>query len=156
MHEKLRRNLPFHYLYDIIQEDWRGSGDSKAFNLIHSDRYERDINRKDWEWLLDGWFKTELDRNERGRPSANPKSGLFLKYIYRHVMSIYEEVSEQTFDIEHLIPVDRLKEIAGDGGIPIGAFPNLCLLDKGLNRKKGNKTFYEHFDELVANGELTV
>lgn len=152
--KNLEENLTYHYLYDIIRGHWRGSGDSKAFNLISSDRYENSIKRTSWESAFNDWFEYDLSKREKSRISLKESSILFYKYLYSYSLSAYEEISRLEYDIEHIVPVDKLKEIAGDG-IPMSAFPNLCLLDSTLNRAKGSLTFYQYFDEQVEKGELT-
>lgn len=154
--EKLKNNIPYHYLYDIIREHWKGSGDSKAFSLISSNRYENTIPKNTWLNVFEEWFNTELEKKEKVRVNVNDKAILFFKYLYTYSLSAYEEISNKQFDIEHLIPVDRLKEKAIEiNGLPISAFPNLCLLDSALNREKGSDTFYEHFDKLIEKSEFT-
>ncbi len=46
--KKLKENLKFHYLYDILKESWKGSGDSRAFSIISSDLYEKPISKRQW------------------------------------------------------------------------------------------------------------
>ncbi len=152
---KLEENLTYHYLYDIIRGHWRGSGDSKAYNLIISDRYETKIKKSSWESAFTDWFDYDLTKKEKTRVNIKENAVLFYKYLYSYSLSAYEEISKVEYDIEHLIPVDKLKEISGDIGIPISAFPNLCLLDSALNRKKGAQTFYEYFAKKVEMCELT-
>ena len=154
--EYLKANIPFHYLYDIIKDDWRGSGDSKAYNLISSDRYEKVISKKAWENIFDEWFNLELEKKEKTRVNISDKAILFYKYLYTYSLTAFEEISDITFDIEHLVPVDRLKTLVLTAdGLPISAFPNLCLLDSALNRQKGSDTYYEYFDKQVQKGEET-
>lgn len=151
---KLKENLKFYYLFDILKEGWKGSGDSRAYSLITSELYEKTITKKQWENVFEEWFDSDLLKKEKTRVNIKDSSILFYKFLYTHTLSAYEELSDKLFDIEHLVPVNRLKGIAVDG-IPISAFPNLCLLDSKLNRTKGDLTYYEYFDKLVADGEIT-
>lgn len=156
IYENLKTNIPFHYLYDIIKDDWRGSGDTKAYNLISSDRYEKVITKKAWENIFEEWFNLELDKKEKTRVNVSDKAILFYKYLYTYSLTAFEEISDLTFDIEHLVPFERLKKlVTSTEGLPISAFPNLCLLDSSLNRQKGSDTYYEYFDKQVAKGEET-
>ncbi len=153
---KLKKNIKFHYLYDILKESWKGSGDTRAYSLINSDRYENEISKKQWENLFEEWLENDLLKKEKIRVNIKDSSILFYKYLYTHTLSAYEELSDKSFDIEHLVPVGRLKDLAGDIGLPISAFPNLCLLDSTLNRKKGDETYYEHYDKLINKEEKTI
>lgn len=154
---KLKENLKFHYLFDILKESWKGSGDTKAYNAIHDDHYYKPVDRKQWESVFEDWLASDLQKRESKRITIKPQSTLFLKYVYVRVLPVEHQTSELTFDIEHLVPVDRLKKIAvGEGeGLPISAFPNLCLLDSELNRKKADKTFYEYYVNSVDKQEIT-
>jgi len=152
---KLQDNLTYHYLYDIIRGHWRGSGDSKAFNLISSDRYENPIKKSTWVSAFNDWFEYDLSKKERIRISLKESSILFYKYLYSYSLTAYEEISSIEYDIEHIVPVEKLREIAGEIGIPMSAFPNLCLLDSTLNRAKGSLTFYQYFTQQVESGVLT-
>lgn len=154
---KLKENLKFHYLFDILKESWKGSGDTKAYNAIHDDHYHKPVDRKQWESVFEDWLASDLQKRETKRITIKPQSTLFLKYIYVRVLPVEHQTSELTFDIEHLVPVDRLKKIAlGEKeGLPISAFPNLCLLASELNRKKADKTFYEYYVNSVDNQEMT-
>lgn len=151
----LKKQFPFHYLFDIVREYWRGSGDKKAVELATSERYENGISKKQWENTLDEWFLFELEKREKARVSIKDSSVLFMKYLYTHLLTANEEISDTKFDMEHLAPAGRLKRIAGDNGIPMSAFSNLCLMDEGLNRSKGDLTYYEYFDNQVSIGALT-
>lgn len=152
---QLEQNLTYHYLYDIIRAHWRGSGDSKAYNLAFSDRYETSIRKNAWESAFQDWFDYDLSKKEKNRVNVKDTAILFYKYLYSYSLTAYEEISRLEFDIEHLIPIEKLKEIVGATGIPISAFPNLCLLDSRLNRQKGSLTFYEFFKKKVELNELT-
>lgn len=153
--ERIEKNLPYHYLSDIIREYWRGSGDTKAFETSTSNKYERAITRKAWSNTIDDWYLAEVERKEKTRVRVKDSSILFLKYLYTHSLTANEELSNRKFEIEHLVPVEKLKPAAAEQGLPIGAFPNLCLLDLDLNRSKGGRTFYEYYDDEVKAGNLT-
>lgn len=153
--KKIKSNLTYHYLYDIVRGYWRGTGDAKAYELSFSDRYETTIKKANWDNILNEWFEYDLSKKEKLRVNIKNEAVLFYKYLYSYSLTAFEEISGIEFDIEHIIPVDKLKDIAGESGIPISAFPNLCLLDSGLNRKKGSLTYYQYMSNQVSSGELT-
>lgn len=154
--EALRKNIPYHYLYDIIKGFWSGTGDKKAMERANSDWYEKPIDKESWESLLIEWHENEKNKKEKNRASINKVSVLFLKYIYTHLLTAHEELSSTEFEVDHIIPFARLRNIARQiDGLPISALGNLALIKKNLNRDKRDRTFYEYFDELVENGEIT-
>ncbi|MGI8544273.1 MAG: hypothetical protein ACR2MD_12475 [Aridibacter sp.] len=64
----LLENVPFHYLYDILRDIWRGSGDSRVKELIQEEsRYEREIHQESWESVLNEWFEGQMQRREKQR-----------------------------------------------------------------------------------------
>lgn len=153
---KLKKNIPFFYLYDILREFWRGSGDSKIKEYVKDgSRYESSLSRENWENVLNEWFTYHLLRNEKTRVTIRDVDILFLKYIYTHILSSYQDLSSTEFEIEHLVPVARLKSIAVDQGLPISAISNLCLIEKEINRDKKELTIYEYFGNLVKDGTYT-
>jgi len=154
--ESLVRNIPFHYLYDIIKGYWSGTGDKKAIERANSDKYEKPITRDMWDILLNEWHESEKNKKEKSREKINPVSVLFLKYIYTHILTAHEEHSGNEFEIDHVVPVALLKPIAQKvDGLPISAIGNLALIRKDINREKRNKTFYEYFDNLHMQGKIT-
>lgn len=151
--ENLGRNLKFHYLFDILKESWKGSGDTKAYNLIYDDHYEKSIDKRQWESLFEDWLEGDLQKKEKKRSAIKPKSILFLQYIYVRALTAEHQTGDKGFEMEHLVPVYRLKDLASKNeiGLPISAFPNLCLLNTQINRKKFEKTFYEYYENGVKN-----
>jgi hypothetical protein len=147
VNKNLRENLPYHYLHDLLRGLWRNSGDSKSLLMSNRVKYERPLARSTWNIALDEWFKSESEKQEKNRANISDLSVLFMKYIYTHLFTAHEELSVKEIEIEHIIPVDRLKPLVGTKGIAISAISNLCFIDKKLNRSKGSSTFYEYADE---------
>ena len=153
---KLSKHIPYHYLYDIIKGFWSGTGDKKAMERTYSEWYENSINKKLWESALLEWHENEKNKTEKNRASINKIAVLFLKYIYTHLIPASEELSTVEFEVDHVIPFARLKNVAKQtDGLPISAIGNLALIKKDLNRDKKDKTFYEYYDEYVRNGKMT-
>jgi hypothetical protein len=153
--KKLKISLPQHYLFDIIKDVWRGSGDSRIIEMLDSDIYLNTIPKSRWETALDDWFlSVHLAKKETTRVSIKHLDYLFLNYIYANTLN-YRDVLSVRFDIEHLIPVNRLKKIAGDG-IPINAISNLCFLPRDINDSKKDDTIYEFYEKKVADKEITL
>lgn len=151
----LKENLKYHYLYDILKESWKGSGDTRAYRLIRDDTYENKVTKSQWITIFDEWLTNDLQKREKKRIAIKNQSILFLKYIYVRVLLAEHQTSEVEFQMEHIVPVDRLKSIAGEEGIPISAFPNLCLLTKRVNEEKQSKTFYEFIKYNTDQGKIT-
>jgi hypothetical protein len=156
----LTANIPFYYLYDILRGHWSGTGDSKAlkYSKRDSDRYLNSIPKDTWTLILNEVFSNEMERREIKRTNISSEIVLFFKFIYCHLMTAHQDLSPKEFEIEHLVPLSILKEIALKDtvrGLPISAFPNLCLIDKSLNRDKGNQTIYEYYEQEVLAGRLT-
>lgn len=157
-HQKLKQNIPFHYLYDILRGYWSGTGDSKAAELVKNEQYLTPIDKENWDLILNIFKNWEHSKKEKARVNIKSEMVLFLKYIYAHVINAHEELSTIEFEVEHICPVTRLKNVASlpqIDGLPIWAISNLALIKKSLNREKNDKTFYEYFDEELEDKKLT-
>ncbi len=151
----LLRKIPLFYIYDIIRGEWAGSGDSRLFNktweTIVTDEgrdavtsygkandYLQAISLASWSSLLSGWHEDELSGLQKDRTNITSTAKVLLKFLYQEKLNVAENVRE-TFHIEHLWSVDKLKKTIKDKnleGLPIGAFANLTLLPKDVNEKK--------------------
>ena len=71
---KLKQNLPMFYLYEILHDDWRGSGDSKLHDAVKSLRYVDNAppTLQRWKQVLDDWFYDSQDwtRPHEGRKTS--------------------------------------------------------------------------------------
>lgn len=155
---KLKQNLQMYYLYDIIRDYWRGSGDSKLHDDVQNMRYLRTPpSEAVWRQTLETWFldnQITLAHVKRYTKDQSLEI-LFLKYIYAHKLSVINNA--KIYHIEHVIPVEQLTSIMeNDDRWPINAVSNLALLEAKENTKKGNKTFNEYLNKLLADGELTI
>jgi len=110
---------PYHYLYDIIRGFWSGTGDEKAMERAGSDKYEKPIDKNSWDSLLKDWHESEKGKKEKNRASINKISILFLKYIYTHLLSAHDELATTEFEVEHVIPLAKLKNMVEEtDGLP--------------------------------------
>jgi len=155
---KLKQYIPMYYLYDILRDNWRGSGDAKLHEEIQNKRYlKTPPSQTQWKQVLENWFldkQITLLHSKRYTRDQTPEI-LFLKYIYVHNLSVFDNGSN-TYHIEHLVPVDRLTSIMGDKDMwPINAVSNLALLEAPENLKKGNKTFVEYILDRKKSGKIT-
>ena len=143
---KLRENIPLWYLFDILKGTWRNTPDT-ILRVTTNDRYEKPIPKFQWDYLFQEWIEEDLKKQEKNRVNISDSTILFYKYLYTDTIT-YKENSAQEFEIEHLVSVERLKKINKDGkGIPMSAFPNLCLLQKELNSSKKGKGVFEFLSE---------
>ncbi|MGV8131889.1 MAG: DUF262 domain-containing protein [Candidatus Pacearchaeota archaeon] len=150
--KKFRTNLVQHYVFDIIRDFWRGSGDSKCTEVLRNDRYSTTISKQSWENTLTEYYNYELSKKEKIRSVIKPNSLLILKCIYSHLLTVHEELSTDKFELDHVIPFSLLKDIDSDG-LAISAIPNICLIKKELNREKYEKPLYTFLKEKFKNEE---
>lgn len=144
--EKLRNNIPYHFLYDIIDGRWDGSVDSVANAIVKPEnrQYFETISKDRWDKQLAVYFDKEL-KNETKKRDTNPSVAvLFLKYIYSKIVTVHENATRE-YHLEHLTPYGRFKD--KNESWAINAVSNFCLLEKDLNLSKGKKTIYEFFDD---------
>ncbi len=144
-------NVPYYYLLDQLEDNWRGSGDTRIEEMLNSDRYKQKISRSTWSSLLDKWFQeNEITKKQKVRININHVELLLLNYIYAHTITVAESQGSNIYNLEHLVPVDLLSKYIQDykiEGLPISAVSNICYLDETINKKKGKKTIYEFIKE---------
>ena len=88
-----------------------------------------------------GWQEDELSGLQRDRTNISMTAKLILKFLYQEKLNVAENARE-TFHIEHLWSVDKLKKTIKEqklDGLPIGSFANLTLLPKQVNEAKGTE-----------------
>lgn len=157
--KKLSKNIPMYYLLDILRDTWTGSGDSKLKenvlkdNLETTSRYLSPIRKTHWESTLQEWFEDQLNRSETNRVPNYDKDILFLKYLYKNILT--HEESHRDHEVDHVYSVARLKEAAKKiGGLPISCVANLTMINKELNRSKKEKSYPEFFQLNLEKGDL--
>ncbi|MGE7762283.1 DUF262 domain-containing protein [Peribacillus sp. NPDC097895] len=156
---RLLNTLPAHYLYDLLRDYWRGSSDSKlkqmivdpikneTGSLIDNLRYGRPIPKEQWGSILMVWFEEQLARKESKRINIGDKEILFLKYLYKNLLTFDEAYS--LYEIDHVLPIERLREAATQiNGLPISCVANLAFIPKEYNNRKKDKTFDEYLTYL--------
>ena len=151
--QKFERNAIKVSLIDIIQTEWRGSGDKKLNHVIlNKEYYTRDIEKQDFENILKYWHdKIKSERQEYTRvKSPDEAERTILNIIYSNILTAGEQIDGKNLDIEHLATKEKLKKLIAnlyEKGIeirlPISSIGNLCFLPEGINRGKREKTIYQ-------------
>lgn len=153
---KLAKSLVMHYLYDILRDHWRGSGDTKLHEYVVNRRYLNVLpNSGAWSRVLDTWFAdNQKNLVHKGRHVKDDRSEiLFLKYIYAQKLSVVKNARQ--YHVEHLIPVNQLKKLkASAEKLPINMIGNLALLEPSQNIKKGDQTFVEFLNKQLRDGDI--
>lgn len=156
--ERLERHLPMYYLYDIVRDYWRGTGDTKLHENVQNLRYLKPTPSESyWRQVLETWFVDNQLTQAHVRRYVRDQTPevLMLKYIYVHKFSIMQ--GAKRYHVEHLVPVEQLIEAMGENEKwPINAVGNLALLGEKENISKGSKTFKEDLDDRLARGKITV
>jgi len=155
--DEIRKNILMYYLYDVLREYWRGSGDSKLWDYMESKRYlTTPIRREAWGSALDSWFvNNQIPLLHKGRHIKDDRSEiLFLKYIYAQRLSVMK--NSRPYHVEHIVPVNQLKTLkAQDERLPINMVGNLALLEPKKNQKKGDLTFVEFLKKQLRHDKIS-
>lgn len=143
----LEKNMVQHYVYDIITNEWSNGGTSKIHTAVRPNKYLNPISKNAWQGALNAWFEESNMRLEK-KNVANPKKEdiVILNCIYLPIFSALEQLSMESFDVEHIATKEQMKrliEICNGTGLPISSIGNLCYLPQKVNRSKGEKTFYQ-------------
>jgi len=160
--KRLKRNLFKIYIMDIIQQRWKGSGDKTLDAIVFKpQKYDREVTWEEFKSAVINWFNyTMYDRNERAKV-RNPKEEekVFLNLLYMTKFTASDQLSEKSFDYEHLATKKKMKQhlekFDNQRNLPISSIGNLCLLPEYVNRSKQDKTLYEdeeYLQELKKKG----
>lgn len=147
-HKKiLEKNIPLHYVFDILSQEWGDGGVGKIYTIINNNKYLQPISKQSWNAMLNNWFASQISRQEV-KNVANPKLSdlLFLNCIYTQIFSAKDQLSEIKYDVEHIATKNYMKNIIKANkwqGQPISCIANLCYLPEQANRAKKDKNFYQ-------------
>lgn len=156
----LHKTLPQHYLYDLLVQAWRGTGDKTMFErtwhrdeptdpLSPANHYLQAITFTNMDLVLRSWFEQQLTRVQKKRPSVRSVDKAFLKFIYASIVT-YAEDQGVNFELDHLYPVARLVNLIGEeeAGWPISCISNLALFHWKINRDSRTMTVQEYLNSL--------
>lgn len=143
----LEKNMLYHFIYDIITDEWSNGGTTKIYSVSKPNKYMVSIPKTTWESALNNYFEQLNTRNEKAKVS-NPKNAdiIILNCIYLSTFTALNQLSIEKFDIEHIAPKEQMKDLitACKGeGLPISSIANLCYLPEYINRSKKKKNFYQ-------------
>ncbi len=155
---KLKQKLAMFYLYEILHDDWRGSGDSKLHEAVRSLRYvdaSPPTNHR-WEQVLDDWYYdnqvslVHTKDSKRHIRDSRPEY-LLLKYIF-----VNRIANAKSYHVEHIIPVTLLQShMAQDDEWPINSIANLALLERAGELRNNVQTFDVLLQDKRRRGEIT-
>lgn len=155
---KLKQKLPMFYLYEILHDDWRGSGDSKLHEAVRSLRYvdASPPSSQRWEQVLDDWYYdnqvslVHTKDAKRHIRDSRPEY-LLLKYIF-----VNRIANAKSYHVEHIIPVAQLQSHMGEGDEwPINTIGNLALLKQAGELRHNVETFDVLLREKLRRGEIS-
>jgi hypothetical protein len=149
--DKLHNNIKQHYLYGILSDAWRGSGDTKVNQILKTNVYDQELTQEDWDLVLEAWFQDQLKDLTSDRKSISKDQMLFLNYIHTYTHSIYRQMSSLEDHIEHIVPVKKIQKRISENKMseaPINAVSNLGLLNSKINVKKQELTIFEYFNKM--------
>lgn len=160
----LKERLPEYYLVDVLQQNWRGAGDSRLFQMVWEVEedagaktltfspgryYLRDIDPDEFDRVLEQFFSDQVRLNQRSRSYVTAPARAFLKFVYADVVTIKAE-NKETFELDHVFPVSRLVGLAKEDqdGWPISAVANLALFDWQTNREKSKLDLGQYLEKV--------
>ena len=155
---ELRKHIPMYYLYDILRNNWAGSGQSRLYDMVSNERYLKPpLTKALWSQALSIWFNSHI--NSRHHKIRYVKDDypeyLLLRYIYAHRFS---KANTQTYHLHHIVPIVRLLAPPSHYSTyegPINTIGNLALLEEADDIAQGDRTFIEELNRKQQNGMVT-
>lgn len=147
--DKLSKNLPMYYLFDIFEENWRGSGDGRLQSMLQELTFLTPILRQRWD-TLDLWHLNHLNNRQNVRTIVrdNYPEILLLRYIF-----VDKLAHTENYRVEHIIPTAKLRTppsyYAGNEDPvpgPINTIGNLALIPADSDADFGE---FLTFDKLL-------
>ncbi len=153
----LKRNIPMFYLYEILQDDWRGSGDSKLFERVRDNRYllQAPPSEDRWRQAYDNWYYNHIDYVHGKKRSRhiydNRTEYLLLRYIFAQQLQ-----NADSYHVEHILPISVLQGNMVDGEEwPINSIGNLALMEQAGELRHNVQTFDVLLQDKRRRGEIT-
>lgn len=155
---KLKRNLPMFYLYEILHDDWRGSGDSKLHEAVRSLRYVDNAppSEQRWEQVFDDWYYDSQvslvhTKNAKRHIRDSRPEYLLLKYIFVNSLA-----KAKSYHVEHIIPVALLQSNMSEvDEWPMNTIGNLALLAQAGELRHNVQTFDVLLQDKRRRGEIS-
>ena len=161
----IAKYAPSHYLFDMLAKRWRGSGDSRLFEMVWSgddkdltpsDYYSKPIDAAAIKSALFEWHEDQLTKKQKERPNVTGTAQSVLMFLYSGLVPVLAD-KQDTYELEHLYPVavlaERINELKDDGW-PISALGNLTLLPKEINRIKGKNMLGDFLPKLIDESDI--
>ena len=143
----LLHNIPMYYLFDILRDFWRGSGDSKLMTIVTESSYLKPISRSQWESVFHLWHINHVASRSHARIYTKFSYGeyLLLRYVFfKHLQST------DSFQVQHVMPIKSLLSppsfYANHSG-PINSIGNLALVATHKHVDFGTYTFIQHVNK---------
>ncbi len=155
---KLKQKLPMFYLYEILHDDWRGSGDSKLHEAVKSLRYVDNMTPTEqrWEQVFDDWYYDSQvslvhTKNTKRHIRDSRPEYLLLKYIFLNRIA-----QAKSYHVEHIIPVVLLQSKMSEGDEwPINTIGNLALLKQAGELKNNVQTYDKLLQDKQRRGVIS-
>ncbi|MCY4537671.1 MAG: DUF262 domain-containing protein [Chloroflexi bacterium] len=153
--DTLATNLPMYFLYDILRESWRGSGDSNLHDIISNQLYlTSPPTQSGWMYELDAWFDYNVNKRKHTKRYIKDdySEHLLLRYIYAQKLKIAE-----TYLVEYIVPASQLlapPSFYSKNKGPINTIGNFALVAEEDHTDMGDQTFVEYLNRRQGTGAI--
>lgn len=131
-------NFIKYYILDIVNRNWRGSGDSSlnAIYIQKNNKYATTLERDKLSANLFEWYDETLN-----------KSSIRLEGVSKTLLTIHNSFnrnyySADKYDFEHIVAQKKLRTLYKEHEIPGGSLGNIMFMDQGVNRSKKDDNLY--------------
>jgi hypothetical protein len=140
-----------HYLADAVRGVWGGHGDTTMFDRVWSapgvpsDYYAARLTDSEMNTVLSAWFNSELRASGLDRQPFSGTQKAFLRYASSGKSKpLPFWVACGVLNIDHIMPLERLRDLGADNTWPGSHVANLLVLDERINKSKNRSTFPDY------------
>ena len=153
--DTLAKHLPMYFLIDILQGNWRGSGDGKLAEILNSEAYLKSPpSKQEWIQILNVWYRNHV--NTRLHAQSYIKDD-FSEYLLLRYIMVRKLEKEDLLHVQHIIPITQLlappshyHEFPG----PINSIGNLALVPASDFTDFQDRTFVDFLKRQRGIGAL--
>ncbi|MHC5248551.1 hypothetical protein [Enterococcus sp. LJL90] len=146
-YDRIKKHLLKWYVYDTVEGNWSGSGDSKLDQIAieFNNKYLNDISSENLNNSLMKWYDEQLQKKSI---NFEPVAKMLYTINASFDSNLYNSAE---YDLEHVIPRKLISKASSQALISGGTLGNLMFLEKNVNRGKKEQFMYDYVNDDISD-----